>query len=65
MPSRTAVQIMREMALIKANTKDSPDMRAVLLAPLQQELEALVSFQKRQGELQLAAEEAAVKKGAK
>lgn len=54
MSIRTAVQIFREMALIKAQCKDDPQTRDVLLKPLQAELGALVELQKKQLQLDLS-----------
>lgn len=51
---RTTVQIVRDMALMKAQLKEQPQLLADLLAPLQKELEATIQFTKNQTELPLS-----------
>ena len=45
---RSAVQIMREMALVRSQTKHDPAMQKILLKPLEDELNELVEFAKQQ-----------------
>ena len=62
---RSAVQVLREMSLIKANTKGDPVMQKALLGPLQDELKAIAAHTEAQGKLALDVSENAKKGGAK
>lgn len=52
---RTAVQVLREMSLIKSNTKGDPVLQKVLLAPLQEELQAIAKSAESQMKFELEA----------
>ena len=54
MAERTKMAIVRELQLLKAAKDLSPEIRLHMAKQLNAELEAMVSFEKAQGELPLA-----------